>query len=244
LHLEKFEAVSIATLTKLSVRAVPPGEVLARVSVIDAHHDGVHTVAFASQKFGDRTRISVIGCSWRDNFDASVPVEHYLEADVGELVPVKPESKGLQELHGCIEPLGCNGEHNVMHHWQRAWHRISTLGQGGYDVSKHRKACKMSGSDGERSRPVTGIEGKVVAITWASSGIGQATAILLAQRGAKLVLGARNSARLEALTERITDAGRHYGRTDVTRRGGGGTAAVRQARGSDRQRRCHADLTP
>jgi NADP-dependent 3-hydroxy acid dehydrogenase YdfG len=47
----------------------------------------------------------------------------------------------------------------------------------------------------------------------------QATAILLAQRGAKLVLGARNSARLEALTERITDAGGHYGRTDVTRRG-------------------------
>jgi NADP-dependent 3-hydroxy acid dehydrogenase YdfG len=34
-----------------------------------------------------------------------------------------------------------------------------------------------------------------------------------------LVLGARNSARLEALTERITDAGGHYGRTDVTRRG-------------------------
>jgi NADP-dependent 3-hydroxy acid dehydrogenase YdfG len=33
-----------------------------------------------------------------------------------------------------------------------------------------------------------------------------------------LVLGARNSARLEALTERITDAGGHYGRTDVTRR--------------------------
>jgi NADP-dependent 3-hydroxy acid dehydrogenase YdfG len=47
----------------------------------------------------------------------------------------------------------------------------------------------------------------------------RATAILLAQRGAKLVLGARNSARLEALTERITDAGGHYGRTDVTRRG-------------------------
>jgi NADP-dependent 3-hydroxy acid dehydrogenase YdfG len=74
--------------------------------------------------------------------------------------------------------------------------------------------------EGERSRPVTGIEGKVVAITGASSGIGQATAILLAQRGAKLVLGARNSARLEALTKRITDAGGQtvYRPTDVTRR--------------------------
>jgi hypothetical protein len=137
LHLEKFDAVSIATLTKLSVRAVSPGEVRSRVNVIDAHHDGVHTVAFASQKFRYRTRISVIGCRWRDNFHAAVPVEHDLEADVGEFVPVKPESKGLQELRGCIEPLGCNGEHDVMHHRQRAWHQILPLGQGGYDVSKH-----------------------------------------------------------------------------------------------------------
>jgi hypothetical protein len=115
------------------------------VSVVDAHHDGVHTVAFASQKFRDRTGISVIGCSWRDNFHATVPVEHDLEADVGELVPVKPESKGLHELHGRIAPLGCNGEHDVMHHRQRAWHRISTLGQVGYDVSKDYDVCRAWG---------------------------------------------------------------------------------------------------
>ena len=41
-----------------------------------------------------------------------------------------------------------------------------------------------------------GIEGKVVAITGASSGIGEATALLLAERGAKVVLGARGSDRL------------------------------------------------
>jgi len=39
----------------------------------------------------------------------------------------------------------------------------------------------------------SGIQGKVVAITGASSGIGEATALLLAERGAKVVLGARGS---------------------------------------------------
>jgi NADP-dependent 3-hydroxy acid dehydrogenase YdfG len=64
------------------------------------------------------------------------------------------------------------------------------------------------------------IENRVVAITGASGGIGEATALLLAQRGAKLVLGARRSDRLEALAARIADAGGQaaYARTDVTRR--------------------------
>ena len=50
------------------------------------------------------------------------------------------------------------------------------------------------------------IEGKVVAITGASSGIGEATAVLLAERGAKLVLGARRAERIEALAARLGDA--------------------------------------
>lgn len=54
---------------------------------------------------------------------------------------------------------------------------------------------------------MSGIEGKVVAITGASSGIGAATALLLAERGAKVVLGARGSDRLEALAARIAGAG-------------------------------------
>jgi NADP-dependent 3-hydroxy acid dehydrogenase YdfG len=64
------------------------------------------------------------------------------------------------------------------------------------------------------------ITGKVVAITGASSGIGEATALLLAERGAKVVLGARRSDQLEALTARIADAGGEasFVRTDVTRR--------------------------
>jgi NADP-dependent 3-hydroxy acid dehydrogenase YdfG len=64
------------------------------------------------------------------------------------------------------------------------------------------------------------IKDKVVAITGASSGIGQATALLLAERGAKLVLGARRSDRLEALADRIAAAGGQaaYTPTDVKRR--------------------------
>jgi NADP-dependent 3-hydroxy acid dehydrogenase YdfG len=47
------------------------------------------------------------------------------------------------------------------------------------------------------------IENKVVVITGAGSGIGAATATLLAERGAKVVLGARRKDRLDALAAKI-----------------------------------------
>jgi len=67
---------------------------------------------------------------------------------------------------------------------------------------------------------MSGTQGKVVAITGASSGIGRAAAQLLAARGAAVVLGARREQQLAAVAAEITAAG---GRavhlvTDVTRR--------------------------
>ncbi|MDQ0378466.1 SDR family oxidoreductase [Amycolatopsis thermophila] len=51
------------------------------------------------------------------------------------------------------------------------------------------------------------VENKVVAITGASSGIGAATALELAGRGAAVVLGARRTDRLDSLVARIRDGG-------------------------------------
>jgi NADP-dependent 3-hydroxy acid dehydrogenase YdfG len=72
-----------------------------------------------------------------------------------------------------------------------------------------------------QEKPMSGIQGKVVAITGASSGIGEATALLIAGRGAKVVLGARRADRLQALAARIWAAGGEaaYAPTDVTRSG-------------------------
>jgi NADP-dependent 3-hydroxy acid dehydrogenase YdfG len=51
------------------------------------------------------------------------------------------------------------------------------------------------------------VENKVIAITGASSGIGEASAKLLAQNGAKVVLGARCTERLEKIVETIRSSG-------------------------------------
>ncbi|RYZ43092.1 MAG: SDR family oxidoreductase [Myxococcaceae bacterium] len=53
----------------------------------------------------------------------------------------------------------------------------------------------------------TNIQGKVVAITGASSGIGEAAARLLAEQGAKVVLGARRVDRLESLASELKAKG-------------------------------------
>jgi NADP-dependent 3-hydroxy acid dehydrogenase YdfG len=63
-----------------------------------------------------------------------------------------------------------------------------------------------------------GIEGKVVVITGASSGLGEATARYLSARGATIVLGARRVERLEKLAKELnTGGGKAFAMaTDVT----------------------------
>lgn len=62
------------------------------------------------------------------------------------------------------------------------------------------------------------ISDKVVVITGASSGIGEATAKLLAARGATVVLGARRTDKLERIAQEIGQAGGEavYRALDVT----------------------------
>jgi NADP-dependent 3-hydroxy acid dehydrogenase YdfG len=67
---------------------------------------------------------------------------------------------------------------------------------------------------------MNGIEGKVIVITGASSGMGAAAATYLAARGASIVLGARRADRIEALAAEIAEAGGKATAvtTDVTNR--------------------------
>jgi NADP-dependent 3-hydroxy acid dehydrogenase YdfG len=67
---------------------------------------------------------------------------------------------------------------------------------------------------------VSNIKDKVVVITGASSGIGESTAKLLAQQGAKVVLGARRKDRIDAVANEISaTGGKAIGFvTDVTKR--------------------------
>jgi NADP-dependent 3-hydroxy acid dehydrogenase YdfG len=65
---------------------------------------------------------------------------------------------------------------------------------------------------------MSGLAGKVVLVTGASSGIGEATARWLAAQGAKVVAGARRVERLKALADSVTKAGGalKYQALDVT----------------------------
>ncbi len=65
---------------------------------------------------------------------------------------------------------------------------------------------------------MTDLTGKVAIVTGASSGIGEATALLMAQAGAKVVVAARRQAEGEAVVQKIKEGGGEaiFVRTDVS----------------------------
>ncbi len=66
---------------------------------------------------------------------------------------------------------------------------------------------------------MTNLTGKVAIVTGASSGIGEATAVLMAQSGAKVVVAARRQAEGEAVVQKIKAGGGDaiFVRTDVSK---------------------------
>src|SRR5215218_7779579 len=81
---------------------------------------------------------------------------------------------------------------------------------GTLSPSRRTSVCEAGDDHGQR-RKAGGMDidlsGKVVAITGASSGIGEATALACAQAGASVALAARRADRIEALAQRIEDSG-------------------------------------
>src|SRR5260221_11579468 len=90
---------------------------------------------------------------------------------------------------------------------------------GGVQLGVKRKFLNLNK---EKRMKMSNITDKVVVITGASSGIGESTAKLLEEHGAKVVLGARRSNRIDAEVQEISaNGGKAIGCfTEVTKRAG------------------------
>src|SRR5438046_7941764 len=74
-------------------------------------------------------------------------------------------------------------------------------------MARSSSGWRRSPTSNIRPRMSNNIEGKVVVMTGASSGLGEATARLLSAQGASVVLGARRVDRLQSLAKELTDSG-------------------------------------
>jgi len=110
------------------------------------------------------------------------------------------EGDVFNDTAGAIIPCEFQGFH------QRCLHEGTGCGRSGFGVAGSRHGAMVASGSGGTGMPES-IEGRVAIVTGASSGVGRATAVSLAERGASVVVTARRESRLREVVREIEDAG-------------------------------------
>lgn len=149
---------------------------------------------------------------------ARVPMEQALPQGLFQVLDRTRDHLGRygQTLRRCTKVFAVSGDHEnaqrlkpVVHDcYSSFWNSERTIHQ--YTQNSHPRTLALlihSNIQKHTMNTTQGIQGKVIVITGASSGLGEASARHLAARGAKLVLAARRTDRLQALVQEITQHG-------------------------------------
>ena len=126
--------------------------------------------------------------------------------DVPLLWPHRPEACHRTQLQRRKPPYRrVVGPHGDEHPHAQV---CPTVHIGGWESRRPRAGCGGTGGELTGVLDMFGLEGRVVVITGASSGLGAAVALAVAQAGADVVIGARRREMLEATAARVEGIGR------------------------------------